>query len=76
MTDVQAAQIEMLRMQGKGYKAVASAVGLSRDIVRNYCKAKGIEGYGENVALNMQKRHGSRADLGRAFRRDTEKPDA
>ncbi len=42
-------------MQGKGYKAVASAVGLSRDIVRNYCKAKGMEGYGEAAKLDLQR---------------------
>lgn len=76
MTDTQAAWIRMLRMQGKGYKAVASAVGLSRDIVRNFCRAKGMEGYGETVALNMQKQIGDRANLGRAFRRNTERPDA
>lgn len=56
MTEIQAAQIKELRMQGEGYKAIASAVGLSRDIVRNYCKANGMEGYGETVALNMQRR--------------------
>lgn len=56
MTEMQAAQIEELRMQGEGYKAISSAVGLSRDIVRNYCKAKGMEGYGETVALNMLRR--------------------
>ena len=42
-------------MQGKGYKAAASAVGLSRDIVRNYCRANGMEGYGEAVKLNQQR---------------------
>lgn len=56
MTDAQAAQIKALRTQGEGYKAIASAVGLSRDIVRNYCKANGMEGHGNTVALNMQKR--------------------
>ena len=56
MTEIQAAQIEELRMQGKGYKAIASAVGLSRDIVRNYCKTKGMEGYGNTAALNIQQR--------------------
>lgn len=55
MTKEQAAQIRELRMQGKGYKAVASAAGLSRDIVRNYCRANGMEGYGEAVKLNLQK---------------------
>lgn len=56
MTEIQAAQIEEMRVQGKGYKAISSAVGVSRDIVRNYCKAKGMEGYGETVALNMLRR--------------------
>ena len=55
MTKEQAERIRELRMQGKGYKAVASAVGLSRDIVRNYCKANGMEGYGEAAKLNMQR---------------------
>lgn len=55
MTKEQAAQIKELRLQGKGYKAVASAVGLSRDIVRNYCKANGLEGHGEAAKLNLQK---------------------
>ena len=53
MTKEQAERIRELRMQGKGYKAVAFAVGLSRDIVRNYCKANGMEGYGEAAKLNM-----------------------
>lgn len=56
MTEIQAAEIKALRMQGKGYKAIASAVGLSRDIVRNYCKANGMEGFGADVALNSQRR--------------------
>ncbi len=55
MTKEQAAKIKELRMQGKGYKAVASAVGLSRDIVRNYCRTNGMEGYGEAAKLNLQK---------------------
>jgi DNA invertase Pin-like site-specific DNA recombinase len=55
MTKEQAERIRELRMQGKGYKAAASAVGLSRDIVRNYCKANGMEGYGEAAKLNLQR---------------------
>ena len=55
MTKEQAERIRELRMRGKGYKAVASALGLSRDIVRNYCKVNGMEGYGEAVRLNLQK---------------------
>ena len=55
MTKEQAERIKELRMQGKGYKAVASVVGLSRDIVRNYCRANGMEGYGEAARLNLRK---------------------
>ena len=55
MTKEQAERIRELRMQGKGYKAVASALGLFRDIVRNYCKVNGMEGYGEVVKLNLEK---------------------
>ena len=55
MTKEQAERIKELRMQGKGYKAAASAVGLSRDIVRNYCRANGMEGYGEAVKQNLQR---------------------
>lgn len=76
MTDEQSAQIEALRMQGKGYKAVASAVGLSRDIVRNYCRAKGMEGHGETVALNVQRRFADRVDSKKASRMDAGRPDA
>ena len=56
MTKEQAERIKELRMQGKGYKAVASVVGLSRDIVRNYCRANGMEGYGEAVKRNLQRK--------------------
>ena len=33
-----------------------AAVGLSRDIVRNFCKANGMDGYARAMALNMQER--------------------
>ena len=56
MTDAQAAQIKELRMRGQGYRAIGAAVGLSRDIVRNFCKAKGMDGYARAMALNMQER--------------------
>ena len=38
MTELQAEQIRKMRTQGVGYRAIASVVGLSRDIVRNYCR--------------------------------------
>lgn len=76
MTEIQAATIETLRQQGKGYKAIASAVGLSRDIVRNYCKANGMEGFGEAAAMNMQNRLASQTNLSRQSLNDTERADA
>ena len=55
MTEEQAGQIMALRIEGNGCKAIASALGLSRDIVRNYCKANGLDGYGEFMAVNLRK---------------------
>ena len=56
MTDAQAAQIKELRMGGMGYRTIAEAVGLSRDIVRNYCKANGMGGYVVATVKNLQER--------------------
>ena len=44
MTSVQEKQIGILRMKGIGYKAIASGLGVSRDVIRNYCKIHGLEG--------------------------------
>lgn len=56
MTDLQAAQIRELRVRGTGYRSIASVVGLSRDIVRNYCKAHGLDGYAAALTLNVRER--------------------
>lgn len=56
MTDLQAAQIRELRVQGAGYRSIASVVGLSRDIVRNYCKSHGLDGYATALTVNMKER--------------------
>lgn len=56
MTDVQAVQIKELRMKGAGYRSIASILGLSRDIVRNYCKANGMEGFAQATAQNLKER--------------------
>ena len=56
MTDAQAAQIKEQRLKGMGYRAIADALGLSRDIVRNHCKAKGMGGYVAATVRNMQER--------------------
>ena len=38
MDDCQRRQIETMRKQGMGYKAIARETKLSRDSVRNYCR--------------------------------------
>ena len=56
MTDEQALQIRKLRAQGMGYRAIASTVNLSRDIVRNYCRSKGIGGFRAEYEMNLRER--------------------
>lgn len=56
MTDFQAKQIRELRMRGVGYRAIASVVGLSRDIVRNYCKAHDLDGLATDVKINIKEK--------------------
>ncbi len=53
MTEYQAQQIRDFRMRGAGYKAIASVTGLSRDVVRNYCKSHGLDGFAEELTVNM-----------------------
>ena len=54
MTDFQTTQIRELRMRGVGYRAIASVAGLSRDVVRNYCKSHGLDGYATELTVNMK----------------------
>jgi hypothetical protein len=49
MTQEQMAQIRKARLGGQGYRATARMVGLSRDVVRNYCKAHGLDGYADSI---------------------------
>lgn len=56
MTDFEAAQVKEMRLKGMGYRAIAEALGLSRDIVRNHCKAKGMGGYVAATVKNLQER--------------------
>ena len=46
MNDCQRRQIETMRKQGMGYKAIARETKLSRDSVRNYCRWHHLNGYG------------------------------
>lgn len=45
MTEEQKQTIERLRNVGLGYRKIAMVLDLSRDKVRNYCKANGLDGY-------------------------------
>ena len=38
-----------LREIGIGYRSIAAAMDLSRDVVRYHCKVAGLEGYGDEV---------------------------
>lgn len=37
-----------------GYRSIASIVGLSRDIVRNYCKHHGLDGFAVEFTANVK----------------------
>lgn len=56
MTGFQAKQIRELRVRGGGYRSIASVVGLSRDIVRNYCKTHDLDGLATNVRINIKEK--------------------
>ena len=62
MTDDQALQIRKLRTGGMGYRTIASVVDLSRDQVRNYCRANGIGG----ILADSEKKLAERMQHGQA----------
>lgn len=42
LTDIQKKEIQALRAEGCGYKAIADKLALSRETVRSYCKRNDI----------------------------------
>ena len=54
MTEQQARQIREMREQGVGYRSIGVMVGLSRDVVRNFCKTRGLSGLGSVLTKNIQ----------------------
>ena len=54
MTEQQALQIRQMREQGVGYRSIGLMTGLSRDVVRNFCKTRGLSGYGSVLTKNIQ----------------------
>lgn len=53
MTKQQEIQIRQMRMKGIGYRNIGTAVGLSRDIVRNYCRSHELGGYAKALQKNI-----------------------
>lgn len=53
MTDIEKQQIQDLRLNGVGYKAIASELTISRDTIRGYCKRNGLDGDSKVVSMNL-----------------------
>ena len=56
MTEYQKTKIPEMRLQGMGYKAIGNVLGLSRDVVRCFCRKYGLEGNAEVVRDNIEVR--------------------
>ena len=56
MTESEKQQIQELRLEGMGYKAIAAIMGMTRDRVRSYCKRNGLGGGAQVVVLNVEER--------------------
>ena len=54
MTEQQAKQIREMREQGIGYRSIGLVTGLSRDVVRNYCKSHNLTGYASALTKNIK----------------------
>lgn len=56
MTEFEKQQIQELRLKGTGYKAISVVLGISRDVVRGYCKRNGLDGDAKVVSLNIEEK--------------------
>ena len=52
MTEFQEQQIRLMREQGIGYRLIGNRLGLSRDIVRNYCRSRKLDGHYPKIWKN------------------------
>lgn len=52
MTEKQKCKIRKMRLEGLGYKAIASTLELSLYTVKSYCRRNGLTGMGIVVAMN------------------------
>ncbi|NLK23272.1 MAG: RNA polymerase subunit sigma-70 [Clostridiales bacterium] len=55
MNPLKGKQIRELRLNGAGYRSIASIVGLTRDMVRNYCKKHNLAGNASVLTRNLNK---------------------
>jgi IS30 family transposase len=56
MTTFDKEKIRELRQKGMGYKAIATALGLSKDSIKSYCKRAGLNGDSCVIALNIEEK--------------------
>lgn len=54
MTDEERKIIRTMRLEGVGYKAIATALQMSRDTIRAYCKRSGLGGQSTFLELTVQ----------------------
>ena len=52
MTEAEKARVRKLRLEGAGYKQIASELELSINTVKSYCRRSLLCGMGETAALN------------------------
>lgn len=74
MTEAQKLRIEMMRNNGIGYKVIAREVGLTRDIVRNYCKSRDMAGYGKRIIIGAGNKEVCKYCLGPIEKANTGRP--
>lgn len=54
MTEDQKKQISLLRCKGWGYKRISSVIGVTRDVVRGYCKRNALNGVAQDSSIVHQ----------------------
>lgn len=64
VNDKQRELIKELRIKGMGYRLIGKELGLSRDVVRNYCISHGLSGYAGNNEKVKGKRFVMRENVG------------
>jgi hypothetical protein len=63
-----------MRNNGIGYKTIAREVGLTRDMVRNYCKSHDMAGYGKQIIIRAGNKEVCKYCLGTIEKAGTGRP--